>query len=169
AATATLIWIIIEWMKYGKPTMFGAATGCIAGLATITPAAGFVSPMAALLIGFLAGIICFLGLKAKGVLGYDDSLDAFGVHGVGGILGTLSIGFLATTAVNSGGANGLFYGSAHQLAVQIMGAGVAALYSLVVSVIILKVIDWTVGLRIDDEAEVKGLDLTEHGEEGYFL
>ncbi len=169
AATATLIWIFIEWMKYGKPTMFGAATGCIAGLATITPAAGFVSPMSALLIGLAAGVICFLGLKAKGVVGYDDSLDAFGVHGIGGILGTLSVGLFATTAINSGGANGILYGNAHQMITQIIGAGVAALYSLVVSVIILKVIDWIVGLRIDEDAEIKGIDLTEHGEEGYFL
>ncbi len=169
AASATTIWILIEWLKYGKPTMFGAATGCIAGLATITPAAGFVTPMAALLIGLLAGIICFLGLKAKGVFGYDDSLDAFGVHGVGGILGTICVGLFATTVVNSGGANGLFYGNAHQLIVQLIGAGVGALYSLVVSAIILKVIDWTVGLRVDEDAEIKGIDLTEHGEEGYFL
>jgi len=169
AASATTIWILIEWIKYGKPTMFGAATGCIAGLATITPAAGFVTPMAALLIGILAGIVCFIGLKAKGVFGYDDSLDAFGVHGVGGILGTICVGLFATTVVNSGGANGLFYGNAHQLIVQLIGAGVGALYSLVVSAIILKVIDWTVGLRIEKDAEIKGLDLTEHGEEGYFL
>ena len=169
AAAATTIWILIEWVKYGKPTMFGAATGCIAGLATITPAAGFVTPIAALVIGLLAGVICFLGLKAKGVFGYDDSLDAFGVHGVGGILGTICVGLFATTVVNSGGANGLFYGNSHQLVVQLIGAGVGALYSLVVSAIILKVIDWTVGLRVEKDAEIKGLDLTEHGEEGYFL
>jgi len=169
AASATLTWIIVEWFKYGKPTMFGAATGCIAGLATITPAAGFVTPMSALLIGVAAGIVCLVGLKAKEKVGYDDSLDAFGVHGIGGILGTLSIGLFATTAINSGGANGIFYGGTHQLMVQVMGAGVAALYSLVVSVIILKVIDWTVGLRIDENSEVQGLDVTLHGEEGYFF
>ncbi|RMG67721.1 MAG: ammonium transporter [Nitrospirae bacterium] len=169
AATATLIWIIIEWIKYGKPTMFGAATGCIAGLATITPAAGFVTPMSAILTGLAAGAICFLGLKAKGVLGYDDSLDAFGVHGVGGILGTLCIGFFATTTVNSAGAEGILYGNAHQMMVQVIGAGGVALYSLIVSVIILKIIDWTIGLRIDEDSEIKGLDLAQHGEEGYFL
>ncbi|HHN65737.1 MAG TPA: ammonium transporter [Nitrospirae bacterium] len=169
AASATLTWIIVEWLRYGKPTMFGAATGCIAGLATITPAAGFVTPMSALIIGIAAGIICFMGLKAKGKIGYDDSLDAFGVHGIGGVLGTLSIGLLATTAINPGGANGILYGNAHQMTVQLIGAGVVALYSLVVSVIILKIIDWTVGLRIDEESEVQGLDVTQHGEEGYFF
>jgi len=169
AASATLTWIIVEWFRYGKPTMFGAATGCIAGLATITPAAGFVTPMSALVIGIAAGLICFMGLKAKEKIGYDDSLDAFGVHGIGGILGTLSIGLFATTAINSGGANGILYGGSYQLMIQAMGAAVAALYSLVVSVIILKVIDWTVGLRIEESSEVQGLDVTLHGEEGYFF
>ncbi len=169
AASATLTWIIVEWFRYGKPTMFGAATGCIAGLATITPAAGFVAPMSALVIGIAAGLICFMGLKAKEKIGYDDSLDAFGVHGIGGILGTLSIGLFATTAINSGGANGILYGGSYQLMIQAMGAAVAALYSLVVSVIILKVIDWTVGLRIEESSEVQGLDVTLHGEEGYFF
>jgi Amt family ammonium transporter len=120
AASATLTWIIVEWFRYGKPTMFGAATGCIAGLATITPAAGFVAPMSALVIGIAAGLICFMGLKAKEKIGYDDSLDAFGVHGIGGILGTLSIGLFATTAINSGGANGILYGGSYQLMIQAM-------------------------------------------------
>ncbi len=169
AATATLVWMFIEWIKYGKPTVFGAATGCIAGLATITPAAGFVEPAGAILIGGLAGIVCFIGLRAKDTFGYDDSLDAFGVHGVGGILGTLSVGLLATTAINPSGANGLFYGQSHQMIVQVIGAVVASLYSLVVSVIILKVIDWTIGLRVKEPEEVQGLDITQHGEEGYIF
>jgi len=169
AASATLTWIIIEWLRYGKPTMFGAATGCIAGLATITPAAGFVSPMPAFLIGIAAGIVCFMGLKAKEKVGYDDSLDAFGVHGIGGVLGTLSIGLFATTAINPGGADGILYGNTQQMLAQLTGTGAVALYSLVVSIIILKLIDLFVGLRVDESSEVQGIDVTLHGEEGYFF
>ncbi len=169
AASATLTWIIVEWLRYGKPTMFGAATGCIAGLATITPAAGFVSPTSAFLIGIAAGIVCFMGLKAKEKVGYDDSLDAFGVHGIGGIFGTLSIGLFATTAINPGGADGMLYGKAQLMLAQLTGAGAVALYSLVVSIIILKVIDLLVGLRVDESSEVQGIDVTQHGEEGYFF
>lgn len=149
--------------------MFGAATGSIAGLATITPASGFVGPMSSLIIGLLAGAACYTSLNIKGKLGYDDSLDAFGVHGVGGILGTVCAGFFAQKLINSAGADGLFFGNAHQLAVQGMAVGVAALYSFTLSFIMLKLIEKTIGLRISDEEEVMGLDLTQHEESGYTL
>lgn len=167
AVAATVIWIVIEWKHRGKPTMFGAATGSIAGLATITPAAGFVGPMPALIIGIAAGSICYLALNSKTKLGYDDSLDAFGVHGVGGIIGTIGAGLFASAAIN--GVNGLFFGNPQQLYNQLMGIVAVALYSFVVSVIILKVVDALVGLRVDERSEEQGLDITLHGEEGYFL
>lgn len=169
AVSATLIWVIIEWLHRGKPTMFGAATGSIAGLATITPASGFVGPMSSLIIGLLAGAACYTALNLKGKLGYDDSLDAFGVHGVGGILGTICAGFFAQKLINSGGADGLFFGNAHQLAVQGMAVAVAAFYSFTVTFIMLKLIEKTIGLRVSDEEEVMGLDLTQHEESGYTL
>ena len=169
AVSATLTWMLIEWVQHGKPTMFGAATGAIAGLATITPAAGFVSPMSALVIGIAAGLFCYTALNVKGKLGYDDSLDAFGVHGVGGALGTLSAGLFASLAINSGGANGLFYGNARQFLVQAGGVAFVAIYSFIVSIVLFKVVDVMVGLRIEEDEEVQGLDVTQHGEEGYFF
>ncbi|PIV44454.1 MAG: ammonia channel protein [Nitrospirae bacterium CG02_land_8_20_14_3_00_44_33] len=169
AVSATLIWVIIEWLHRGKPTMFGAATGSIAGLATITPASGFVGPMSALCIGLAAGAICYIALNMKNRFGYDDSLDAFGVHGIGGILGTLATGLLAQKILNPGGADGLFFGSGNMLISQIIAVSVTAIYSFVITVIILKVIDWTIGLRVDEEAEFEGLDISQHGESGYTL
>ncbi len=167
AVSATVIWVIIEWLHRGKPTMFGAATGSIAGLATITPASGFVSPMSALLIGLAAGSICYLSLNMKGKLGYDDSLDAFGVHGIGGILGTFATGLFAQTLINPSGSNGLFFGSHQMFSSQLIAIAVTGLYSFVVSVIILKIIDKIIGLRVDAESEVSGLDISQHGESGY--
>ncbi|MEW6600536.1 MAG: ammonium transporter [Nitrospirota bacterium] len=167
AAAATVTWVIIEWKHRGKPTMFGAATGSIAGLATITPAAGFVGPIPALVIGAAAGCICYLALNSKVKLGYDDSLDAFGVHGVGGIIGTIGAGIFASAAIN--GVNGLYFGNSQQLINQLIGVGAVAVYSFVVCAIILKVVDALVGLRVDERAEVQGLDITLHGEEGYFI
>ena len=169
AVSATLIWVIIEWLHRGKPTMFGAATGSIAGLATITPASGFVGPMPALVIGLLAGAVCYISLNMKGKLGYDDSLDAFGVHGVGGILGTLGAGLFAEKLINPAGADGLLFGNPHQLVVQIMAIAVVALYSFVASIVLLKLIDWTIGLRVTDEEEMMGLDISQHEESGYTL
>jgi Amt family ammonium transporter len=169
AVSATLIWVLIEWLHRGKPTMFGAATGSIAGLATITPASGFVGPIPALIIGLIAGAICYLSLNLKGKLGYDDSLDAFGVHGVGGILGTLGAGFFAEKLLNPSGADGLFFGNPHQLMVQTLSIGAVVVYSFTVSFILLKLIDWTVGLRISEEEEIIGLDLSQHEESGYTL
>lgn len=169
AVSATLVWVIIEWLHRGKPTMFGAATGAIAGLATITPASGFVGPMPALLIGLAAGTICYISLNMKGKLGYDDSLDAFGVHGIGGILGTLGAGLFAEKLINPAGADGLFFGNPHQLIVQVISITVVAIYSFVISVVLLKLIDWTIGLRVTDEEEMMGLDLSQHEESGYTL
>jgi len=169
AVSATLIWVIIEWLHRGKPTMFGAATGSIAGLATITPASGFVGPMPALVIGLAAGMFCYVSLNMKGKLGYDDSLDAFGVHGIGGILGTLGAGLFAEKLINPAGADGLFFGNPHQLVVQIMAIAVVAVYSFIISIVLLKLIDWTLGLRVTDEEEMMGLDLSQHEESGYTL
>jgi Amt family ammonium transporter len=169
AVTATLVWVIIEWLHRGKPTMFGAATGSIAGLATITPASGFVGPMAAIAIGAAAGGLCYLSLSLKPKLGFDDSLDAFGVHGVGGILGTVGAGLFAQKAINAAGANGFFFGNPHQLLVQLMSIALVAVFSFVASLVILKVIDWTIGLKISEEEELMGLDLSQHEETGYQL
>ncbi|HEX9020611.1 MAG TPA: ammonium transporter [Nitrospirota bacterium] len=169
AASATITWVIVEWFHRGKPTMFGAATGSIAGLATITPAAGFVGPLPALLIGVAAGIICYIALNAKTRFKYDDSLDAFGVHGVGGTLGTLMAGLFASVAINAAGANGALFGNAKQFFIQAGAVGLVALYSFVVCFIMLKALDATLGLRIDAEQETEGLDISQHGEAGYTL
>jgi Amt family ammonium transporter len=167
AVSATLAWCLIEWIHRGRPTMFGAATGAIAGLATITPASGFVSPMSAFAIGVAAGVICYIALNLKGRFGYDDSLDAFGVHGIGGILGTLGAGLLAQKIINPGGADGMFFGNGHQFFVQSFSVLVVGVYSFVVSLILLKVIDLLIGLRTSEEDEVNGLDVSQHGESGY--
>jgi Amt family ammonium transporter len=169
AASATVAWIVVEWIHRGKPTMFGAATGSIAGLATITPAAGFVGPLPALLIGIVAGILCYIALNAKTKFGYDDSLDAFGVHGVGGTIGTLMAGLFASVAINAAGANGMFFGNPKQLLVQAGAVALVALYSFGLSFIMLKVLDSTMGLRVDSEQETEGLDISQHGEAGYSL
>lgn len=169
AVAATLIWVLIEWLHRGKATMFGAATGAIAGLATITPASGFVGPLSALGIGLAAGAVCYIALNLKSRLGYDDSLDAFGVHGVGGILGTLAAGLLAQKLINPAGADGLFFGNPGALTVQLMAVGVTIVYSFAVTAVLLKLLDMTVGLRVTEEAEIAGLDITLHGESGYTL
>lgn len=167
AVAATITWLIIEWLHRGKPTMFGVATGAIAGLVTITPAAGFVGPMPALFIGIAAGTLCYIALNLKGRFGYDDSLDAFGVHGVGGTIGTIGAGLFASAAIN--GVNGLFFGNLKQLLIQLTGIVVVAVYSFVLSLVILKVVDTLVGLRVCAECEVEGLDIDQHGEEAYFM
>jgi len=167
AVAATVTWVIIEWLHRGKPTMFGAATGSVAGLATITPASGFVGPMSALIIGIAAGGVCYAALNIKGKIGYDDSLDAFGVHGVGGILGTFATGLFAQTLINPSGSNGLFFGNSGMLMSQMTAIAVTAIYSFTVTFILLKVIDKVVGLRVDEESEVSGLDISQHGETGY--
>jgi ammonium transporter, Amt family len=167
AVAATLTWTLVEWYHRGKPTMFGAATGAIAGLATITPAAGYVSPMAALVIGAGAGLLCYTALNAKVKFRYDDSLDAFGVHGVGGTLGTVMAGVFASTAINAGGADGLFFGNPRQFAIQAGAVLLIAAYSFAVSMGLFKVLDLTMGLRVARDEEIEGLDITQHGEAGY--
>ncbi len=169
AVGATLIWVVIEWLHRGKPTMFGAATGAIAGLATITPASGFVGPMSALIIGLCAGTICYLALNMKSRFGYDDSLDAFGVHGIGGIIGTLATGLFAQKLINPAGADGLFFGNSGVFVTQVISISITIVYSFCVTALILKVLDRLIGLRVDDESEVLGLDLSQHGESGYTL
>jgi Amt family ammonium transporter len=169
AAMATLSWVFTEWIHRGKPTVLGAASGCVAGLVAITPASGFVQPMAALAIGLLAGAVCYGAVMLKGKLGYDDSLDVVGVHCVGGTLGALATGLFATTAVNAAGANGLFFGNPKLLAIQALAVAVTLVYSFGVSFLLLKVLDKTMGLRVEKEDEVMGLDLSMHGEAGYNL
>ncbi|GAB6126659.1 ammonium transporter [Humidesulfovibrio idahonensis] len=161
------MWIIVEWWHRGKPTTLGAASGAVAGLATITPAAGFVTAPAAMAIGLVAGGACYLGVLAKSRLGYDDSLDVVGIHGLGGLIGTLMAGLFATKAVNAAGVDGLFYGNAAQFGIQAMGVGVVLVYALVLSWALLKLVDRFMGLRLTADAESLGLDQSEHTESGY--
>jgi Amt family ammonium transporter len=176
AAAAVLGWLLAEWMKNGKPTVLGGISGCVAGLVAITPAAGFVKPMPAILIGFAAGLVCFFMVTmVKQKLGYDDSLDAFGIHGVGGTLGAILTGVFATNAVHNALRDtngnpvplGLVDGNAQQIVYQAIGAAIAWGIAIVGSLVILKVCDMTVGLRVEPEHETAGLDLALHGEEGY--
>ena len=169
AGAALVSWLIAEWIVQKKPTTLGAASGAVAGLVAITPGAGFVTPGAAMIIGLLAGCICYLAVLLKGRLGYDDALDVVGVHGVGGLWGALATGLFATTTVNPGGADGLFYGNPKLLAIQAMDAGATVLYSMVVTFGILKIVDVLCGLRVSEEEEVKGLDISQHSEIGYSL
>ncbi len=165
AATALFVWILLEWKLNGKPTTLGAATGAVAGLAAITPAAGFISPMAAIIVGLLAAIICYFAISLKEKFKYDDSLDVFGVHGVGGMLGTLCAGLFAQKCIN--GVNGLFFGNPKAFFIQILGTLAIAVYSLIATVIILKIIGAFVGLKVSEEDEYSGLDISQHGESAY--
>jgi len=166
---ATLAWVGTEWIVRGKPTTLGAASGAVAGLVAITPAAGFVGPMSAILIGIGAGVICYLAVLVKPRLGYDDSLDVVGVHCVGGVWGALATGLFASKLVNSAGADGLFYGNPGQFLIQVIAVVVTMVFSFVVSYILFKILDATMGLRVTAEDEVAGLDITEHQETGYSL
>ncbi len=169
AAAAALSWIFVEWIQRGKPTALGAVSGAVAGLVAVTPAAGFVSPLSSILIGFGAGVLCYFAVNLKTKIGYDDSLDVLGVHGVGGTWGAIATGIFASTAVNPGGADGLIHGNISLVGVQALASLATILYSAVVSLIILKIIDWTIGLRVSEHEEIQGLDITQHGEEGYSL
>jgi ammonium transporter, Amt family len=170
AATAALAWLAIDWIVTRKPTVLGAATGAVAGLVAITPAAGFVTPMAAIAIGVLVAVVCYLAVAViKQRLGYDDSLDAFGVHGVGGTVGALLTGVFATRLVNQAGADGLLYGNLRQLGVQALAVGVTIAYAAVVTLVLTKVLDLVMGLRVGDEEEAIGLDNTQHKESAYTL
>ena len=166
---AALGWMIVEWLRRGKPTMLGVASGAVAGLVAITPAAGFVGPMSAIIIGGLAGVFCYLAVLAKPKLGYDDSLDVVGVHMVGGLWGALATGLFASKAINDAGADGLFFGNPAQFGIQVVAVLVTLVYSFVVSLILFKILDATMGLRVDADGEESGLDLTEHQETGYSL
>ncbi len=166
-AAGALSWAIVEWIYKGKPNTLGAASGAVAGLATITPASGFVTPLAALFIGLTAGVVCYVGVFAKNKFGYDDSLDVVGIHGVGGTWGALAIGLFATKAINDAGNNGLFFGNVDLLGVQALAVLVTWAYSFGVTFILLKILDWTIGLRLSEEDEDSGLDLSQHSETGY--
>ena len=169
AAAASLSWMFAEWIHRDKPTTLGAASGGVAGLVAITPAAGFVGPVSALVIGALAGVICYGGVLAKSKLGYDDSLDVVGIHGLGGTWGALATGLFASKAVNPDGADGLFFGNPGQLWVQFLSVLVTCIFAFMMSVAILKILDWTMGLKVSDEEEVRGLDITQHSETAYSL
>jgi ammonium transporter, Amt family len=169
AAAATLSWLIVEWNHRGKPTLLGAASGAVAGLVAITPASGFVGPLAALTIGIGAGAVCYFGVNIKNFFGYDDSLDAVGVHGVGGTFGALATGLFASKAINAAGADGAFFGNPSLILVQLLSVAVVIVYAFSITWIILKILDRTMGLRVQIEEEVEGLDLSQHGESGYIF
>jgi Amt family ammonium transporter len=163
-AAAALAWMFVEWGLRGKPSVLGICSGAVAGLVAITPASGFVDPTGALVIGAVAGVGCYWGATGlKHMMGYDDSLDAFGVHGVGGIIGALLTGVFARTAINKAG-TGLIDGNAHQVVIQIYGILATVVYDAIVTLIILLVIKAVIGLRVSDENEREGLDITQHGE-----
>ncbi len=161
------MWVALEWVHRGKPTTLGAASGAIAGLATITPASGFVGPNSAIIIGLLAGLVCYTAVALKNRFGYDDSLDVVGIHGVGGLIGTLCVGVFASTAVNPGGADGLISGNFRLLGAQCIGVAVVFVYAFVVSWVLFKAIDMAFVLRVSDDTENQGLDLSEHSETAY--
>ena len=166
-AAAALSWMILEWAYRDNPTVLGAASGAVAGLVAITPASGFVGPVSAIIIGLVGGAVCFFAINLKSKLGYDDSLDVVGVHGVGGTWGALATGLFACKAINSAGNDGLFFGNFSLIGIQALSIVSAWIYSFVVTLIILKILDWTMGLRVTEEHEINGLDLSQHGEAGY--
>lgn len=168
AAMAAISWSVAEWLHHGKPTALGAASGVIAGLVAITPAAGFVSVSSSIVIGLLVGPICYFAVsKVKGALGYDDSLDAFGIHGVGGTFGALITGVLASKAINPAGADGLLFGNPHQLLIQLIAVAASIAFAAIGSFILLKIISIFTPLRVTDEDEEVGLDISQHGEDAY--
>ena len=167
AAAAALSWVAASWALTGKASVIGAAAGAVAGLVAITPASGFVQPMEAIIIGAVAGVLCYLAIRLRARTGLDDSLDVVGVHGVGGTWGALATGIFAVAAV--GGVDGLIEGEASQVGDQMIAIGVVWIYSFTVTAIILKVLDVTMGLRVKEEEEELGLDVTQHGERGYVL
>jgi Amt family ammonium transporter len=164
-ATAALTWMFVEWAIKGKPSVLGIISGAVAGLVAITPASGFVDPKGALIIGIVAGALCYWGATSlKNALGYDDSLDAFGVHGIGGATGAILTGVLAVSAVGGEGHSGLIDGNAHQIVIQLYGVACTVVYDAIASLILLKLIDLVIGLRVDADTEREGLDLAIHGE-----
>ena len=170
AAVAALTWMAIEWIIAGKPTVLGGATGAVAGLATITPASGYVSVGSATLIGIMAGMVCYSAVVfVKQKFTYDDSLDAFGVHGIGGMIGMLATGLFAQKMINGAGNNGLFFGNAGLFGLQAIAVGAVVVYSILMTFTLLKIIDLALGLRVNEEDELIGLDHTQHKESAYTL
>ncbi|MEK7873623.1 MAG: ammonia channel protein, partial [Chloroflexota bacterium] len=167
AAMAALTWMTMTWLFGGKPSVMGAATGAVVGLVAITPASGFVTPMAAIIIGLGAGVFCFLACRLRARLKLDDSLDVWGCHGVGGTWGALATGLFATKLINPGGADGLFFGNPQQFLIQILAVVVTWVFSFVMTWIILKVLDALMGLRVSEKEEARGLDTAQHGEPAY--
>ena len=167
AASAALSWMFAEWLTRRKPTVLGAASGAVAGLVAITPASGFVSPLASLIIGAIGGVVCFAGIRLKEKFGYDDSLDTVGVHGVGGTWGAIATGLFASKLVNAAGSNGLFYGNFSLLPVQLLALVTAIAYAFLMTWLLLKILNRTMGLRVFGDDEMDGLDLSQHGESGY--
>jgi Amt family ammonium transporter len=164
-ASAALTWMFVEWGLKGKPSVLGIISGAVAGLVAITPASGFVDPRGALIIGIAAGVLCYWGATSlKNALGYDDSLDAFGVHGIGGAAGAILTGVLAVSAVGGEGHSGLIDGNARQVLIQLYGVGCTVVYDAIASLILLKLVDLVIGLRVDVDTEREGLDLAIHGE-----
>ena len=159
--------MIAEWACKGNPTVLGAASGAVAGLATITPASGFVGPISAIVIGLVAGGLCYYAVNLKTRFGYDDSLDVVGVHGVGSTWGVLATGLFASKAINPAGNDGSFFGNPSLIGIQALSIVTVWVYSFVVTLILLKVLNRTMGLRVSEEHEVNGIDLSQHGESGY--
>ena len=168
-AAATLAWVFAEWMTRGKPTVLGAASGAVAGLVAITPGAGFVSPMSAILIGIGGGVCCYTACNLKSKFGYDDSLDVVGVHGVGGTWGALATGLFASKAINAAGNDGFFFGNPGQLWTQFVAVAATWIFAAVGTLIILGILKAVMGLRVSEEEEQMGLDLSQHNEQGYAL
>jgi Amt family ammonium transporter len=169
SAVAALSWVFLEWAHRGKPTTLGAASGAVAGLVAITPGSGFVGPMSAVLIGTIGGALCYGGVLLKTRLGYDDSLDVVGIHGLGGIWGAVSTGLFASREINAHGANGLFFGNPSQLGIQFVAVLVTIVYVFALSYVLLKIIDKLIGLRVAKEDEISGLDLSQHDETAYIF
>ena len=167
AMAGMAMWVVMERLYQGKATTLGAASGAISGLATITPTAGFVGPNAAILIGLIAGVVCYLFVSTKERMKLDDSLDVVGIHGIGGLAGTICLGIFASTAVNPGGVDGLLNGNPGQLLIQLQGILAVGVYTFIVSWVLFKVIHVTMGMRLSEEEEVEGLDSTEHSETAY--
>ncbi len=169
AGAAAMSWLLVEWIQRGKPTALGAVSGAVAGLVAITPAAGFVSPLSSIIIGIGAGIFCYIAVNLKHRLGYDDSLDVLGIHGVGGTWGALATGLFASTAINPAGKDGLFFGNPPLLGIQAIAVVATYVFVFAATLIILKIVDRMVGLRVDEEDESIGLDQSQHGESGYIF
>ena len=167
SAVAAFSWLLVEWIHRGKPTTLGAASGAVAGLVAITPGSGFVGPVSAILIGGVAGMICYGGVMLKGKLRYDDSLDVVGIHGLGGTWGALATGLFASKTVNPAGSDGLFFGYPGQLGIQFVAVVATIVFAFVMTLIILRVVDWVAGIRVSDDEEERGMDMSLHDEKGY--